>query len=1752
MSGSNYYTRFIFTSTGLSGILSEFKSAAAQIDAQAATLGKMNFTGMNAALPVLKNIDNTLLLMAEHANLLSSSGAKLGNVFTPMSAGATKASAATKSVATSMTQLQAISGQVSSSTARVTSSMSAMGSAGRAALGGVVSAGERAIATMGALSAATMSVGRSMARMGTLAAIPMAGMRGLSGAITGSLLASSAGMLLNPFNAAPLAAGYGVYTQGNVGKAASEAAAKSWQPGMSQKDIDAIKQSIMSNSRASAGQSIYSPTDIAKMWAEYAGMGGDISGGKITDSLSKVFTDYAQAINVPDIGTALNTLVSQNLVWSGQEKAFNEDTLRKTSDMMAMVVAQTKLKGTDLNDLLKDVSPVAKSYGLSQEETYAMTGGMAQLGLNPQQAGMALRRILLRGTPNVSALEKQEAYNQGITNEKGNIIDAETGKEISLSYVNQALDQLDLTWADINPEKNANGIVGVFQDIASKMKEAGMSPEQQQAWMKTVYGLQGVTPAAMLTQNPEYLLDLYNEIKNSAGASSWMSGIMTDNTIDQLKMLGSAVKGSAMDIGAYFEPSVVKLTKFLKDSAVPGLNALGGALAAGDWEGVADIAGSALDFIGEKFASSDDTLTSWINNGIDGLDEFSQRFLDWTTSGGQTNILNGVKEWAQNIWDGIDWGQVGTITSNLSTAFNAAWDQSMEWLSTSIDNVDWSNLGTRAGEALQDAGLWILNKIGDLPWSELTTAATNALTGILLTIDWGSAVSTAIDVGSKIGAAIYNGVSSSNLGILFQNWAGQFLNSMVGAINTVSGYLTALAIQIGIMPSTVGTGIGILGQVGKTALETGKEAITVSVDPYGPYNFIHSTNAQGEYTGYGDFIFKDKEGNYTLKYPWEPVESGSVPILAGSENQKRVAEKFGVDIDTARAIEPYANLREENGLYKTTFDGIGGVNVDEGISGSEALEQFKRDLPAIQWLQKSIMEAKTPAKAYVNGIYTCANFVDDTIKEIQSAEDSDLASAKSSKNVEAIQQQELEQLWSHRLGMAIVPYSSDISHAQIGFNPSGETSAEDVNLFEVTQGNARGYKGQVRSIVSDKSQAQDFAEFFTKYFMDETQPMFNGSMSEYFKYVPEDEKNRLINEDRALVNNQSIASDIANTLVKGNFLNNRAEVAGVGGTIEKSYPGIERSTPVGQDAVDAAYKKTKKSSSDGSITSKVSDDNNNDNDRKSRQSLDKIVDNTGRTITVLEGKNAQGQSIVSQSYKNPEDAAFIKTQLEKQGYEITSKLVPASSIVDQSTKTTEKQTTATSNLTGETTGLTEEFSSLIGELASFAELVNANSYQGIADKLKGEYGVTGIDATYLQAFDERLPGKTDIDALIKGFTIAGKLPWTPLEIIKKSTEETEKHTKKMAQFDPGSAFKTITDAFSGSVYKVAEATESTTSAVQSESDRAATQAKVDSSLQQNLYSTICDIEGFFTPEKVSPLGTFTSPTGGNLIRVGDTWMTKDEYEATMGVSVSEQQQWPAAKVGKVPFYGTLTPEDMPDWIAYHDTLYGEYKKNLEIATAKYQKMYEKDLGIPDDWADYSGSYGATLGGESRTPQIAPVLLGSLANDGNVEVPVEPVVNTEPIDALKSTTDDGLSYDVKVTSNAEAVAAQLKSLGGFTNFTVYVNRVYSGSGSGQTDFANGVSTLPSGGKFSFDSFKTPSYPAFAEGGYTGEYEGGATVHPHEVILNASQQRGVADAIASGPRGNITVHIDARGAIITDGSMDTLVEKVKSALQDGLYR
>ena len=67
------------------------------------------------------------------------------------------------------------------------------------------------------------------------------------------------------------------------------------------------------------------------------------------------------------------------------------------------------------------------------------------------------------------------------------------------------------------------------------------------------------------------------------------------------------------------------------------------------------------------------------------------------------------------------------------------------------------------------------------------------------------------------------------------------------------------------------------------------------------------------------------------------------------------------------------------------------------------------------------------------------------------------------------------------------------------------------------------------------------------------------------------------------------------------------------------------------------------------------------------------------------------------------------------------------------------------------------------------------------------------------------------------------------------------------------------------------------------------------------------------------------------------------------------------------------------------------------------------------------------------------------------------------------------------------------------------------------------------------------PAFAEGGYTGEYEGLAYLHPHERVI--------PDSKAQYP--SVSLSIDLRGATITGDSADVFADKIASRVKEELH-
>ncbi len=859
MAGSQYYTQFSFKATGLQKVLSDFQKTATKIQAQSASIGKVNFAGMNSALPVLKNIDNTLMLMAKHANLLSSSGAKLGSAFTPMASGAAKAATSVKSVSASMTQAQAASGGLSASMTKTKGSLISLGTTGKSAFGSIISGAGKASAAVNSISMSASNAARSLGRMSlvTASAGVSAGSKGMA-KWTAPLAAGALSTYGQVKDIAAITAGYGLYKSMQVEHSASEAAAKSWTKGMTKEDLEAIKQNVIAVSKSGAGESIYGSDEKASFLAEYAAMGGNVTAGNFQKSTMDLFTNYAQAIG-GELNQSAQDLISQNMMWYQGEDVFKEQNLQKTGDMNAVLLAQTRLAAEDLINLSKAGAPVAKTYGLSQEEFLAAAGGLSQMGRSPQQASTDIRRLLLRGTPSISNQEKMQAYQEGVMNEEGQMVDEE-GKVISQPAVNTALQQLGMTWEDLNVEK-AGGLANLMDKIANKMEESGMSELDQQAWMKTVYGIQGVTPTAMLAQGKDYIADLQAKLENSSGGMQTMAETETDNLWGSTKKLMANLETSATALGDKLNPKMKMFVDYLNNSAVPGLNKLGSAVLSGNWKDAAGIIGGAYDVIKEKsvdtfeylaeILTDGDTWSEWgdilkgaITVGIEDLKSLSEYFSDFVSGGGISDLLSGASDWVRDVLSAFDSADWSTTVSNFSNSLGSAFDQVSEWLGNELGRVDWVSFGGKVGGALAGAAKWLLDRAKGLPWEELTTTVSDALTGFVLGIDWGEAVSSALTTGIDIGEQLIKGIWNSNLVKAFANVGIGIYNAFVPMLKevvrvydimlqTIEGYVNSLVKSVENAYTNVENFVrGILGmkELGENTTETSEENSTAATN----------------------------------------------------------------------------------------------------------------------------------------------------------------------------------------------------------------------------------------------------------------------------------------------------------------------------------------------------------------------------------------------------------------------------------------------------------------------------------------------------------------------------------------------------------------------------------------------------------------------------------------------------------------------------------------------------------------------------------------------------------------------------------------------------------------------------------------------------------------------------------------------------------------------------------------------------------
>lgn len=255
-------------------------------------------------------------------------------------------------------------------------------------------------------------------------------------------------------------------------------------------------KALSDNAKELGASTMFSAREVASLQTEFAKLG--FSAKEITKVTGATLalaqasgTDLARAAEV-----AGSTL-----------RAFGLDASETNvvTDVMAKSFSTSALDMETFAESMKYVAPVAKSAGMSIQETSAMLAVMADAGIKGSQAGTSLRRIISEigatGKPTAEALKELAA--QGI-------------------------------------------------GLADAKDEVGRSA--QSALLVLAGGVDRIAP-------------LTEEYKNAGGAAQEMADIMGNTAFGASKRLESAMEGLMISIGEIVAVAVVPLIEFLASAA---------------------------------------------------------------------------------------------------------------------------------------------------------------------------------------------------------------------------------------------------------------------------------------------------------------------------------------------------------------------------------------------------------------------------------------------------------------------------------------------------------------------------------------------------------------------------------------------------------------------------------------------------------------------------------------------------------------------------------------------------------------------------------------------------------------------------------------------------------------------------------------------------------------------------------------------------------------------------------------------------------------------------------------------------------------------------------------------------------------------------------------------------------------------------------------------------------------------------------
>jgi TP901 family phage tail tape measure protein len=354
----------------------------------------------------------------------------------------------------------------------------------------------------------------------------------------------------------------------------------------------------------------------------------------------------------------------------------------KAADVLTETANATNSSVEGLGDSLKYAGPVASSLGVSLEDTTAILGVLANVGIQGSEAGTALRRLSVISAGSGEKL--QDLF--GVSN-----IDAAGG----LKPLVQILDEIN--------------------DVTKDMPVG-----ERTAKMAKAFGLLGITSANVLSKTAGGVTELAERLKKVDGVAAKTAKAMDAGLGGSMRLAKAAVNDTAIEIGSALAPSLQTALAFIQDLAnsitvfvknnqqmvvdlakTTALVIAGGLALAG--------LGAAITMVGGIIGAVLSPL-GLLAAGIAALviqsPELSAAFM--TTFGEVKSIAS---ETMTGIYDAISGGDLGGAMDIAMTGMMAAWLEGTGKLQTSF--AEWSakflnqftDLGTGIAVAVEGLGL---------------------------------------------------------------------------------------------------------------------------------------------------------------------------------------------------------------------------------------------------------------------------------------------------------------------------------------------------------------------------------------------------------------------------------------------------------------------------------------------------------------------------------------------------------------------------------------------------------------------------------------------------------------------------------------------------------------------------------------------------------------------------------------------------------------------------------------------------------------------------------------------------------------------------------------------------------------------------------------------------------------------------------------------------------------------------------------